>query len=76
MITAARGGTEEVPVDAARATAPCLDRTALLDLSMLASRCIGEFGPAPLDLEWAFAGGRLHLLQCRAATGPMINARH
>ena len=33
----------------------------------LAGRCESFFGKG-LDIEWAFAGGTLYLLQCRAMT--------
>jgi pyruvate,water dikinase len=47
--------------------AACLSDSDLLQLHGLASRCESHFGRG-LDLEWAFAGGRLYLLQCRAMT--------
>jgi hypothetical protein len=34
---------------------------------LLAQRCEEVFGVAR-DIEWAFAGNALHLLQCRAMT--------
>ena len=39
----------------------------LFELHLLAERCEEVFG-AGRDLEWAFAGDALHLLQCRAVT--------
>ena len=36
-------------------------------LHLLANRCEQVYGPAR-DVEWAFAGGALYLLQCRAIT--------
>jgi len=62
------GGTEERSVDPARARDPCLDDGGLGALWELAAQCQGVFGEMPLDIEWAFAGGRLHLLQCRQVT--------
>lgn len=62
------GGTEERRVDPRLSESLCLDDEALGQLHELATRCEGTFGHAR-DIEWAFAGGRLHLLQCRAATG-------
>lgn len=47
--------------------APMLDPTQLGALGALAQSCDALFG-APQDLEWAFAAGRLHLLQSRAVT--------
>ena len=63
----ASGGTveEEVPADLAEQL--CLDDDQLEKLSQLASRCEQVYGPAR-DIEWAFAGGKLYLLQCRAVT--------
>jgi pyruvate, water dikinase len=61
------GGTEEVVVEGDRISALCLDDAQLADLDVLASRCEAVFGGAQ-DLEIAFAGGRLHLLQRRAIT--------
>jgi hypothetical protein len=45
----------------------CLDDEQLAQLNALAARCEEVYGPAR-DIEWAFAGGRLYLLQCRAVT--------
>lgn len=61
------GGTveEEIPRDDAERL--CLDDGQLAELHRLAERCEELYGPAR-DIEWAFAGGRLYLLQCRAIT--------
>jgi pyruvate,water dikinase len=64
---APEGGTQEVPVPGERVRALCLDDRQLADLARLADRCERAFAGAR-DLEWAFAGDRLHLLQCRAVT--------
>ena len=45
----------------------CLDDDQLAQLNALADRCEEVYGPAR-DIEWAFAGGQLYLLQCRAIT--------
>jgi pyruvate,water dikinase len=61
------GGTVEVAVPAALAHTACLDDAALHQLNQLAARC--EAGArAPVDLEWAFAGSHLYLLQRRDVT--------
>ena len=60
-------GTAEVPVSAELAEQLCLDDGRLAELNELAARCELAFG-AGRDLEWAFAGGTLYLLQCRAVT--------
>ena len=45
----------------------CLDDEQLAQLNELASRCDDVYGPAR-DIEWAFAGDRLYLLQRRTLT--------
>jgi pyruvate,water dikinase len=61
------GGTVEETVADDLVTALCLDDEMLATLHDLAARCESLFGKG-LDLEWAFAGGTLYLLQCRAMT--------
>ena len=61
------GGTRDTPVPAKRASALCLDDSQLAALHALAGRCDELFEGAH-DLEWAFAGGRLYLLQRRTLT--------
>lgn len=63
----AGGGTTEVAVDDARAHAAVLTDSALAALHQLTLRCEAVFG-MDLDIEWAFEGDRLFLLQCRAIT--------
>lgn len=63
----AGGGTTEVVVDDARAHEVVLTESALADLHQLTLRCEAVFG-TDLDIEWAFEGERLYLLQCRAIT--------
>ncbi|MGA3216201.1 MAG: PEP/pyruvate-binding domain-containing protein [Acidimicrobiales bacterium] len=65
--TAAGGGTVEEQLPADLAEKLCLDDDQLEELGQLASRCEQVYGPAR-DVEWAFAGGALYLLQCRAVT--------
>jgi pyruvate,water dikinase len=61
------GGTHETEVPAELAGALCLDDPQLAALHALAVRCDEVFGGTH-DVEWAFAGGRLHLLQRRTLT--------
>jgi pyruvate,water dikinase len=61
------GATREAPVEDARARQPCLDGRQLVALERLAAQCERVFAGAR-DLEWAFAGEKLWLLQCRAVT--------
>jgi pyruvate,water dikinase len=61
------GGTREEALSPELAEQPCLDDSQLAELHRLATRCEEVYGPAR-DIEWAFAAGRLYLLQCRAIT--------
>jgi pyruvate,water dikinase len=62
-----QGGTEDQPLGEEKATRLCLGDRELGELQLLATRCEEAFGVAR-DIEWAFAGGSLYLLQCRPAT--------
>ena len=64
---AANGGTFEEAIAPERVEQLCLDDQQLAQLSALAAQCDEVYGPAR-DIEWAFADGRLYLLQCRAVT--------
>jgi len=61
------GGTQEAAVPAECMHALCLDDAQRRKLHALATRCEKTFGGTQ-DLEWAFAGGTLYLLQRRAQT--------
>jgi pyruvate,water dikinase len=61
------GSAASVPVAPELVDAPCLDDERLIALHHLALRCEEAF-EGTSDLEWAFAGGALHLLQRRAIT--------
>jgi pyruvate, water dikinase len=61
------GGTSEQKVEPEQVERLCLGDAQLFELHLLAERCEEVFG-AGRDLEWAFAGDALHLLQCRAVT--------
>lgn len=61
------GGTRELPLSPERASALCVSEVQLRQLDALASACEQAFA-GPHDLEWAFAGGQLYLLQRRAIT--------
>jgi pyruvate,water dikinase len=65
--TLPKGGTFEQDVPSELAERLCLDDGQLADLNRLAERCEHVYGQAR-DIEWAFAGGQLYLLQCRAVT--------
>lgn len=61
------GGTFEEEIESDRAERLCLDDAQLAGLCRLADRCENVYGGAR-DIEWAFAGGELYLLQCRPVT--------
>jgi pyruvate,water dikinase len=63
----ADGGTVEKTVVPELVEQLCLDDDQLAQLNALAGQCEEVYGPAR-DIEWAFAGGELYLLQCRAVT--------
>jgi pyruvate,water dikinase len=65
--TLPEGGTFEQEVQPELVEQLCLDDGQLAALNGLADRCEQIYGPAR-DIEWAFADGKLHLLQCRAVT--------
>jgi pyruvate, water dikinase len=62
------GTVAETEVDPALVEAWCLGDRHLLDLHHLAGRCDHVFGTTEHDIEFAFAGDRLHLLQRRPIT--------
>ena len=64
---AADGGTVEERVAPELVEKLCLNDDQLAQLSTLAEKCEQVFDGAR-DIEWAFAGGELFLLQCRAVT--------
>ncbi|MGH7611890.1 MAG: PEP/pyruvate-binding domain-containing protein [Candidatus Dormibacteria bacterium] len=61
------GGTQEEPVAAHLSERLCLADEQLHQLGRLATRCEAVYG-AGRDIEWAFVGRDLYLLQCRAVT--------
>jgi phosphohistidine swiveling domain-containing protein len=60
-------GVEPVEVAADRAKQPALDDPAIREVAQLARTAEQHFG-APQDIEWAYRGGRLSLLQARPIT--------
>jgi phosphoenolpyruvate synthase/pyruvate phosphate dikinase len=65
--TVADGGTVEEEVAPELVERLSLDDDQVTQLNDLAGRCEQIYGPAR-DIEWAFAGGELYVLQCRAVT--------
>ncbi len=70
----ADGGTFEEIVAPELTEKLCLDDEQLAQLHALAEQCQEVYGPAR-DIEWAFAGGQLYLLQCRAVTRAGASSR-
>ena len=60
--------TEEVPVAADKVDVYCLDASQLAQLDALASQCDQVFGSSDHDIEFAFRGEDLFLLQRRPIT--------
>ena len=67
-----RGGdgalTEEISVDPARAARQCLGEAELAALDGLATQCDDVYGARDHDIEFAFRGGEMFLLQRRPIT--------
>jgi pyruvate,water dikinase len=61
-------GTAEQPVEAHLIESPCLDEGQIAELHALALTCDRVYGPTGHDIEFAFAGGQLYLLQRRPIT--------
>jgi pyruvate,water dikinase len=62
-------GTEEVPVNADMVDVFCLGEAELKALDRLATACDSIYGSTEHDIEFAFHGGDLFLLQRRPITG-------
>ena len=67
MTVSASGGTREVDVPRFLRQAACLDDAQVVELAQLALTLQATMGH-PVDVEAAFAGGELYLLQCRPIT--------
>lgn len=63
----AHGAVREQPVDAAQREVPALSDAQAMEIAGLLLQVSRRFG-APQDVEWAFAGGVLSLLQSRPIT--------
>jgi len=61
------GGTVEKELPPELFEKPCLEEEHLQQLHALATECERVYGPAR-DIEWALAGEKVYLLQCRAIT--------
>ena len=60
--------TEEVAVDPRRAALPCLGDAEIAALDALATRCDEAYGVGDHDIEFAFRGAQVFLLQRRPIT--------
>ena len=67
LVALAGGKTEEIEVEADKIEALCLSTEQLLQLHDLATKCEDVYGDK-IDIEWAFHGQNLYLLQCRFIT--------
>ncbi len=63
------GGVEVHPVSEARRRAPSITPEHLREIGAMSLRVETLFDGVPQDIEWAFAGKRLWLLQARPITG-------
>lgn len=61
------GGTVEEELAPELVERLCLTDEHVQELNQLAGKCEQVYGPGR-DIEWAIAGGKLYLLQCRAIT--------
>jgi pyruvate,water dikinase len=61
------GGTAEQPVPGDRRSAPVLDAAQIRELCALGARIQALYG-APMDVEWALAGGHFAIVQARPIT--------
>lgn len=68
IVPAHNGGTQQIAVEFEKRSALCLQSTCLRRLHDLSLQCTKVFGAGPHDIEWAFAGEELYLLQRRAIT--------
>jgi pyruvate,water dikinase len=62
------GLTQSIPIEAHLVEQSCLDTTCLELLLVLVERCDKLLGNGPHDIEWAFEGKNLYLLQRRPIT--------
>jgi pyruvate,water dikinase len=67
VVRSAGGGTRRVAIEGERVRVPCLTDHQLAQLAQLGEDCERVSGGAR-DVEWAYADGTLHLLQCRPIT--------
>jgi pyruvate,water dikinase len=70
MTVPAEHGVHQVPVPPLLRGAPSLTEAQAREAAALAMALESELG-GPVDLECSWAGGRLHLLQCRPITAPL-----
>jgi pyruvate,water dikinase len=68
-VRAGPGGTAEVAVAGPAVHAPCLNDAQLAALHVLVEACDTIYGTCEHDIEFAFAGGAVFLLQRRPITG-------
>jgi rifampicin phosphotransferase len=67
LLESSPGGSVESSLDEARAAAVTLGEAEIEELVGIGARLEAHFG-RPQDIEWALAGGQMHLLQSRPVT--------
>jgi len=60
-------GKKKVPVPSEKAHAPALTEDMLKALGKVGLSIEAHFKGVPQDIEWAFSGGQLYILQTRRA---------
>ena len=79
VVGTGKGGTRSIDVDADRRDIPSLSASQLAELGRQARAIEEHFDGVPQDIEWAFASGKLWLLQSRPITNlppePLIDVR-
>ncbi|MDE0039210.1 MAG: PEP-utilizing enzyme [Gammaproteobacteria bacterium] len=79
VVGTGKGGTRSVDVEADRRSLPSLSASQLAELGHQARAVEEHFDGVPQDIEWAFASGKLWLLQSRPITNlppePLVDVR-
>ncbi|MDE0189954.1 MAG: PEP-utilizing enzyme [Gammaproteobacteria bacterium] len=79
VVGTGKGGTRPVDVEADRRSLPSLSASQLAELGHQARAVEKHFDGIPQDIEWAFASGKLWLLQSRPITNlppePLVDVR-
>jgi len=68
LVSGADGTVQRLELDAERADARVLSDAEAVELAELGLSVEAHYGGEPQDIEWAIAGGKVHLLQARPIT--------